>query len=161
MRKYKVYLDTSVISYLHQPDSPEKQAETLALWEQFKQGQYDVYLSQIALDEINKCNPQKLEILHTHLKQIDFTLLEITEETGRVGMKFVESGVLTRNDFNDCLHLASAMVHECDFVVSWNFKDIVNIRTARGVKVVSALMGCREIMIYSPLSFQERSHDNG
>ncbi len=33
MRKLKVYLDTSVISYLYQVDSPEKMEETLQFWE--------------------------------------------------------------------------------------------------------------------------------
>ena len=32
MRKMKVYLDTSVISYLQQEDVPERMKETLALW---------------------------------------------------------------------------------------------------------------------------------
>lgn len=31
MRKLKVYLDTSVVSYLHQQDAPEKMKDTLAL----------------------------------------------------------------------------------------------------------------------------------
>ena len=29
MRKLKVYLDTSVVSYLHQEDAPEKMKDTL------------------------------------------------------------------------------------------------------------------------------------
>jgi hypothetical protein len=33
MRKLKVYLDTSVISYLYQLDAPEKMKDTLELWE--------------------------------------------------------------------------------------------------------------------------------
>ncbi len=40
MKKLKVYLDTSVISYLQQEDAPEKMQETRALWEMFEQ---DVY----------------------------------------------------------------------------------------------------------------------
>ena len=36
MKKLKVYLDTSVISYLDQPDAAEKMADTVALWKLFK-----------------------------------------------------------------------------------------------------------------------------
>lgn len=32
MRKMKVYLDTSVISYLKQEDAPERMRDTLTLW---------------------------------------------------------------------------------------------------------------------------------
>ncbi|WP_300771780.1 hypothetical protein [uncultured Acetatifactor sp.] len=35
-RKLKVYLDTSVISYLQQEDTPERMKDTLALWKQFE-----------------------------------------------------------------------------------------------------------------------------
>ena len=36
MKKQKIYLDTSVISYLHQEDAPEKMRDTLKLWEILK-----------------------------------------------------------------------------------------------------------------------------
>lgn len=36
MRKIKVYLDTSVISYLPQEDSPERMKDTLELWKDFE-----------------------------------------------------------------------------------------------------------------------------
>ena len=52
MRKLKVYLDTSVISYLMQEDVPEKMADTRQLWEMFKAEKYEVYLSAVTLKEI-------------------------------------------------------------------------------------------------------------
>lgn len=58
MRKLKVYLDTSVISYLHQDDAPDKMRDTLSLWETFRQDRYEVYLSDIVLDEISSCKPE-------------------------------------------------------------------------------------------------------
>lgn len=36
MKRLKVYLDTSVVSYLYQEDAPEKMQDTLSLWELFK-----------------------------------------------------------------------------------------------------------------------------
>ena len=58
MRKLKVYLDTSVISHLFQEDVPEKMEDTRQLWEMFKNGKYDVYLSTVTLREIQ--NPSVL-----------------------------------------------------------------------------------------------------
>ncbi len=54
-RKFKVYLDTSVISYLQQEDAPERMKDTLALWAEFEAGKYEVYLSQVTLDEVGMC----------------------------------------------------------------------------------------------------------
>ncbi len=36
MRKRKVYLDTSVVSYLNREDAPERMRDTLQLWELFR-----------------------------------------------------------------------------------------------------------------------------
>lgn len=38
MNKIKVYLDTSVISYLDQKDAPERMKETHDVWEIFRKG---------------------------------------------------------------------------------------------------------------------------
>ncbi|MBR3431618.1 MAG: hypothetical protein IKG87_16120 [Clostridia bacterium] len=43
LRKLKVYLDTSIISYLDQQDAPDKMNETLRLWEMFRQEKFDVF----------------------------------------------------------------------------------------------------------------------
>lgn len=52
MRRLKVYLDTSVVSHLMQEDVPAKMADTLQLWEMFRKGIYEVYVSTITLEEI-------------------------------------------------------------------------------------------------------------
>lgn len=44
MNRIKIYLDTSVISYLDQQDAPERMKETQEIWELFKKGQYEIYI---------------------------------------------------------------------------------------------------------------------
>ena len=80
MRKLKVYLDTSVISHLLQDDVPEKMADTRQLWEMFKDGKYDVYLSTVTLREIQKCSEPKKTQLIDCLNEIQFTTLDITDD---------------------------------------------------------------------------------
>ena len=60
-KKLKVYLDTSIISHLDQQDAPEKMKETKCLWQLFRQGRYDVYISDIVIAEINQCPQTKRE----------------------------------------------------------------------------------------------------
>ena len=59
MNKMKIYLDTSVISYLDQQDAPEKMKETQEVWEIFQKGQYDIYISDVVVYEINQCSKEK------------------------------------------------------------------------------------------------------
>ena len=67
MEKLKVYLDTSVVSHLLQEDVPEKMADTRKLWEKFKAGQYNVYLSTVTLEEISACKEPKKSQMYRYL----------------------------------------------------------------------------------------------
>lgn len=63
IKKLKVYLDTSVVSYLYQEDAPEKMQDTLSLWELFKEGVYEVFVSDIVFREIDRFSEEKSESL--------------------------------------------------------------------------------------------------
>ena len=75
-----VYLDTSVVSHLLQEDVPEKMADTRRLWEMFKDGKYDVYLSTVTLKEIQNCPEPKKTQMIDYLNQIQYITLDITED---------------------------------------------------------------------------------
>ena len=49
IRKAKIYLDTSVLSYLKQDDSPERTAVTLKFWEELKTAKILIYIFQMLL----------------------------------------------------------------------------------------------------------------
>ncbi|GFI43785.1 tRNA(fMet)-specific endonuclease VapC [Lachnospiraceae bacterium] len=150
MRKLKVYLDTSVVSYLYQLDTPEKMKDTLELWELFGQGRYEVYISDIVLNEISGCSQEKLDILLGYLKQVQYHLIHTDEDTVELAEKFIDFGILKKKSFDDCQHIAAAILAGCDIITSWNFKHIVNVKTVRGVKTITTLEGYKDLLIYSP-----------
>lgn len=96
MKRLKVYLDTSVVSYLHQEDAPEKMQDTLSLWELFKQGVYEVYVSDIVFREIDRCSEEKLNILLDYLDQIEYHELETDSNTIELAGKFIDFGILKK-----------------------------------------------------------------
>ncbi len=150
MNKLKVYLDTSVISHLMQEDVPEKMSETLKLWDMFKEGKYDVCLSTVTLQEIDNCPEPKRTELFKHLGEIDYTPIEITEDMSEVAQQLIDMGILTQKSYDDCQHIASAVIYGCDCIISWNFKHIVNIKTIRGVRAITNLKGYKPIEILNP-----------
>ena len=150
MRKLKIYLDTSVISYLLQEDAPEKMADTRQLWKMFTDGKYDVYLSTVTLEEAAACPEPKRSELRKFLEQIKYTVLEITDEMETVANKIIDMGILTKKSYDDCQHIAAAVVTECNCIISWNFKHIVNIKTIHGVRAITNLTGYKAIDILSP-----------
>ena len=149
-RKLKVYLDTSVISHLMQEDVPEKMADTRKLWEMFKNGIYEVCLSSVTLKEISDCAEPKRSVLRDYLKQISYENYDVTKEALDVAHQIVAMGVLTEKSFDDCQHIELAVVNNCDCIISWNFKHIVNIKTIRGVRAITNLEGYKPIEIWSP-----------
>ncbi len=150
MRKLKVYLDTSVISYLSQEDAPERMKDTLELWKDFVNGKYDIYLSQVTLDEIEKCSEPKRNVLYDYLSDIEYTKLKINAEILELAQKIIDMGILTPKSYDDCQHIAAAVVNACDCIISWNFKHIVNIKTIRGIRAITNLEGYKGIDIINP-----------
>ena len=41
---------------------------------------------------------------------------------------------MKQKSFDDCQHIAAALLAGCVIIISWNFKHIVNVKTVRGVK---------------------------
>ncbi len=155
-RKLKVYLDTSVISHLMQEDVPEKMADTRRLWEMFQKGIYDACLSELTLKEVSECPEPKRSLLRDYLKQIQYSTFEMKQEVTDVARQIINMGILTEKSFDDCQHIGAAVVNDCDCIVSWNFKHIVNIKTIRGVRAITNLKGYRQIEILSPSALLER-----
>lgn len=154
-RKMKVYLDTSVISYLQQEDAQDKMNETLKLWERFVNGEFEIYLSPVTLAEIGQCPQPKRSSLLEYLRQIDYKLVEVDKTILKLASKIVDMGILTPKSFDDCQHIAAAVVSNCDCIISWNFKHMVNIKTIRGVRAITTLEGYKNIDIVNPSVLME------
>jgi predicted nucleic acid-binding protein len=150
MKKLKIYLDTSVISHLDAPDTPEKMADTLRLWEQIKNGLFEVVLSNVVITEIDACSDVKRNTLFNYLSEIRYAVVEIDAQIMAIARRFINFGILRQKSFDDCQHIASAISSKCDVIVSWNFKHIVNYKTIIGIKAISAIDGLNDILICTP-----------
>lgn len=151
IRKIKVYLDTSVISYLDQQDAPEQMQETREVWERIKSGYYDVFISDVVLRELGDCKgEEKRNQLIGHLSEIKYNLVMVDDAVVQLAEKIVANGVLKQKNIDDCQHIAAAILSDCDIIVSWNFKHIVNVKTIRGIKVITTVEGYKDLLIYQP-----------
>ncbi|GMO38114.1 MAG: hypothetical protein Ta2B_17820 [Termitinemataceae bacterium] len=150
IKKLKIYLDTSIISYLDQQDAPKEMAITHQLWDKIKADEFDVVLSNVDTDEIDKCNEVKKETLYEYLSEIKFSKIFVDDRIIKIAEHFVDLDILKKKSFDDCQHIAAAIVSKSDAIVSWNFKHIVNHKTMMGVKAVTALEGYNDLLIYEP-----------
>ena len=88
--------------------------------------------------------------MRDYLKQIQYESYDITKDVLDVAHQLIAMGVLTNKSFDDCQHIGAAVVNNCDCIISWNFKHIVNIKTIRGVRAITNLEGYKPIEIWSP-----------
>ncbi|MCL1842317.1 MAG: type II toxin-antitoxin system VapC family toxin, partial [Defluviitaleaceae bacterium] len=144
MRKLKLYLDTSTISHLFAEDTPDKMNETNELWQDFINDKYDVYISHVVIDEVERCPEPKQGKMLEKLRLIKFQILPETDEVINLANEYIKGGVLKEKSIADCRHIAHAVVYHCDAIVSWNFEHLVNFKTINKVKVVNAMFHYKE-----------------
>ena len=151
MRKLKIYLDTSVISHLQQEDVPEKMQETRELWEQFKNREdIEIIISNLVLLELSHCKESKHIFLSNELAQLDYTLVESTNEERSLADIYLQNGVLRQKSIDDLTHIATATLNGCSYIVSWNFKHFVNPKTINAVNAINLSLHLSQISIFSP-----------
>ncbi len=124
--------------------------DTHVLWDEMITGKYDVYLSERVIAEIMDSDEQKRFCLLEYLSQIEYTILSADDNVTEYAKILNREGIITENHFDDCLHIAYAVVNGCDIILSWNFKHIVRAKTINGVRYISSLLGYKDIGIYAP-----------
>ena len=152
MKKNRLYLDSSVISHLEAPDTPEKMQETLLLWNDIKNGKYDIVISSVLIEEIDKCHQPKRNKMYEFLGDIEYERIATDDGIKNIADEIIRLGILTEKSRYDCLHIACALVSSCNYIVSWNFKHLVNIKTVNGVRAITNIFGFNNIDIIAPPS---------
>ena len=136
-------------------------AITRNVWETFKSGKYDLFISDVLIKELMNCsNETKRSALLSHLLEINYTIVNVSKESFAFAERIIDFGILKKKSFDDCQHIAAAILCNCDVIISWNFKHIVNYDTIRGIKVLTTMEGYKDIAIYSPEVFQSEEDTN-
>ena len=148
MKKLKVYLETSIFNFAFAEDSPVERDITLKLFAQLER--YDTYMSEIVLVEVNRTPENKRTQLFNLIDKYDLVELPFDESAKILAERYIQEGIIPRKYQEDAFHIAIASVNDLDAIISWNFEHIVKLKTKREVIGINALMGYKEIEIYSP-----------
>jgi predicted nucleic acid-binding protein len=122
----------------------------LDLWRLLKKAKYKAVISDLTIAELTQCSEPKRSLLLGFLKEIDYEIAPETLETIKLADEYLHHGVLTPTNRDDCRHIAIATLSNCKYIISWNFKHFVNIRTINKVQAVNKLMNYAEITILPP-----------
>jgi hypothetical protein len=58
------------------------------------------------------------------------------------------------------LHIALATINRADYLISWNFKHIVNIQRIQGYNAINIKNGYKQLEIRSPRDFMTYEDNN-
>jgi predicted nucleic acid-binding protein len=143
--KQRIYIDTSVIGgYFDE----EFKIATQELFLEVLQGEYIIVISSVTLGELEQA-PEKVRELLSNLK-IEYELIQLNDEAVELATEYLNENVVGKTSFDDCLHIAIATILRLDYLVSWNFKHIVNIKRIRGYNSINIRNGYPAIEIRSP-----------
>ncbi len=148
MKKISLYLDTSVIGGYF---DPEFEKPTRELFNLIRIGVYQVFISELTLEEIRKAPLIIQEKLFHLLSDIEYAIIEENQETLQLSEQYLIRGVVSSKYRDDALHVAIATWQKIDYIISWNFKHLVNVVRIRGFNSVNLDMGYSLIDIRTPL----------
>lgn len=147
MGNIKIYLDTSVISALFDTRTPERQRLTEKAWITFKD--YEVYISEKVLQEINQTNDSQKRALFS--KAISgYNVLTVTADIEDLANEYIKQGIFSEKYFSDALHVALASVNGISYLLSWNFNHLVKVKTRRLIVLVNAIKDYPAVEIITP-----------
>jgi predicted nucleic acid-binding protein len=156
MKKLKIYLDTSVISFVYADDSPEKQSVTKEFFDRFLD-KYDVYISALVLTEIEKARDENLRRkLREVIRTYKISTLEVKTEDQDIiydlARRYVDEKVIPAPKFDDAIHIAICVFYEFDILLSWNFRHLANITKQIQVNSVNQTEGyLKELFLLNPM----------
>ena len=152
MRNLKLYLETSVWNFVFAEDAPEKQDVTVEFFKKVKQGEYDVFISQAVLNEIDKAGEAKKRQLMQLIKECNPQMLDITQEAVDLSKEYLSQKIIPEAKAEDALHVAVASVFEMDAVITWNNRHLANLRKMEKINGINLREGySKHIELVNPM----------
>jgi predicted nucleic acid-binding protein len=150
--KPTVYLETSFISYLTSRPSRDivvagHQQVTREWWDSHGE-RFEVVASQLVLQEASTGDPDAARRRLHVLAQIE--LIPVTPDAVRLAEALVTDGVLPPGAADDALHLATAVIHGVQYLLTWNCRHLANATLRPQIEDHCRARGYGPVVICTP-----------
>lgn len=116
----KLYLETTVPSFLFADDAPEKQEVTRQFFDWLTISPDELYISELVLAELDRASPLARGKLLQAVARLPVKNLPISDEAVQLAGRYVADGVIPARYRDDALHAALTVLNSLDVVVTWN-----------------------------------------
>ena|SRR5712692_6005791 len=159
----RVYVETSVISYL--AARPSRDLITAARqqltheWWRHRRPQFEVYVSQLVLDEAAAGDPDAAARRAAFL--VGLPLVDVTVAAVGLGHRLLETLGLPPQAAADALHIATAACHGMEYLLTWNSTHIANAEYRPRVERTCRAYGYEPPVLCTPdeLMGEDASHE--
>jgi hypothetical protein len=151
----KLYIETSVPNMLFHDDAPElrRMTEEFFAWARVCADEF--YTSPVTENEIARAPAALREKLLVAMRSLRPQLLGIGADARGLAQAYLREGILPPKFSDDALHVAVAVCHRMDVVVSWNMEHLANMRRVERVNHLNLSYGLPSIRIHTPTEVME------
>ena len=155
--KSRVYVETTVVSYLvarpsHDVTLAARQQATQQLWTEYAEN-FEFIISNVVVSEAREGDPiaaqRRLEVL------ANLSVLDMSSETIMLVDKLIDAGAVPPYSRPDAQHIAIAAVNNIEYLVSWNYKHIVNETKRNLINEVCRAAGFQPPILCTPIELIE------
>ena len=159
--KRKVYIETSVISYLTARISRDlivagHQRMTQEWWATRREA-FDVSVSQVVFEEASAGDPEAARERLAVLAALP--LLELSAEAVALAKDLVRLGPLPERAEVDALHIAVAVTNQVDYLLTWNCTHIANARILPQIRRALVAKGYELPLVCTPEEMVDEQTD--
>jgi len=145
--KKSLYLETSVVGAYLDNGEPFRRDLTIRWWEH-ELPEYRAVVSKLVARELERVpEPHRTGYLKlvSPLEEV-----ELTEEAAILAEGYIARGIFHRKYLADALHVAVASFHKIDYLVTWNFGHLANVRRQARIRLFNTAAGFFVPMIVTP-----------
>ena len=152
MSKPRVYVETTIPSFYHEtrtaPDIVARRRWTRQWWSGAPE-RYELVTSSPVLDELAGGPRERITERLTLVRELP--LLAIEPGVGEILQAYLRHKLMPADPAGDALHLALASYHKCDFLVTWNCRNLANANKFEHIRRVNTMLGLFVPVLATPL----------
>ncbi|MBD0371235.1 MAG: hypothetical protein ICV60_10400 [Pyrinomonadaceae bacterium] len=145
--KQSLYLETSVVGAYLDNGEPFRRDLTIRWWEH-EMPEYRTVVSPLVQRELERTQePHRTGYLKL-IKPLE--QVELTDEAAILAEGYISRGIFHRKFIADAVHVALASFHKIDYLVTWNFGHLANVRRQARIRLFNTAAGFFVPMIVTP-----------
>jgi hypothetical protein len=155
--KPSVYVETTIISYLTAQPSRDtmiaNHQQITAEWWANIRPQVECFVSPLVIGEASRGDTvyaqKRLDAI------ADFARLDVNEEINELAEKYFEGLQIPEKAKVDAVHLAIAVWHKMDYLLSWNCKHLASARVQKRLQQMNTRLKVHVPVVCTPEGLME------